>query len=230
MTLYRKFIIYLRKQDEFPFLISNESVQILHDFFPAGNTQLSLPLISKPVTPRLRDSSSNRPFSLNRLPTVVVKYPRVDFNGLTDSQLKLFTCVKISSLYHYCKVLFIMEEQTLYQRLGGYDGIAAVAGNLLPRLMADALLGRFWQNRGDDGLGREKQLLIDFLCANSGGPLTYVGRNMLTTHKGMVICEKDWANFTIHLNSTLDHFQVEETEKSQVCGFIESLKGEIVDK
>ena len=82
-----------------------------------------------------------------------------------------------------------MENQTLYQRLGGYDSIAAVTSDLLPRLMGDPLLGRFWQNRGEDGIRREKQLLIDFLCANSGGPLTYVGRDMLTSHKGMGISE-----------------------------------------
>ena len=123
-----------------------------------------------------------------------------------------------------------MENQTLYQRLGGYDSIAAVASDLSPRLMGDPLLGRFWQNRGEDGIRREKQLLIDFLCANSGGPLTYVGRDMLTSHKGMGISEKDWGNFMIHLYATLEHLQVAETEKNQVCGFIESLKGEIVDK
>jgi hemoglobin len=123
-----------------------------------------------------------------------------------------------------------MENQTLYQRLGGYDSIAAVASDLLPRLMGDPLLGRFWQNRGEDGIRREKQLLIDFLCANSGGPLTYVGRDMLTSHKGMGISEKDWGNFMIHFYATLEHLQVAETEKNQVCGFIESLKGEIVDK
>lgn len=64
-----------------------------------------------------------------------------------------------------------MSEQTLYERLGGYDGITGFANNLLPRLQSDPLLGRFWENRGDDGIEREKQLLIDYLCANAGGPI-----------------------------------------------------------
>jgi hemoglobin len=122
-----------------------------------------------------------------------------------------------------------MQNESLYSRLGGYDNIAAVASDLLPRLMGDPLLGRFWKYRGADGIQREKQLLIDFLCANSGGPMTYVGRDMLTTHKGMQINEQDWNNFTTHLNATLNHFQVPEKEKSEVVGFAESLKGEIVE-
>ena len=39
---------------------------------------------------------------------------------------------------------------TLYKRLGGYDAIAAVCDDLLPRLMGDAQLARFWQNRAED--------------------------------------------------------------------------------
>ncbi|SRR6266542_2648241 len=69
-----------------------------------------------------------------------------------------------------------MAEQgtaTLYARLGGYDAVAAVADDLLPRVMSDPQLGRFWTHRGADGIRREKQLLIDFLCASAGGPLYY---------------------------------------------------------
>ena len=59
------------------------------------------------------------------------------------------------------------ETKTLYERLGGYEAIAAVANDLLPRLRADPQLGRFWAHRGEDGIMREKQLLIDFLCVSA---------------------------------------------------------------
>ena len=77
------------------------------------------------------------------------------------------------------------KEATLYSRLGGYDAISAVADDLLRRLRADAQLGRFWQHRGEDGVSREKQLLVDFLCASAGGPLYYRGRDMAISHRGM---------------------------------------------
>ena len=117
---------------------------------------------------------------------------------------------------------------TLYARLGGYDAIAAVADDLLPRLQSDARLARFWQNRGEDGLRREKQLLIDFLCASAGGPLYYVGRDMKTSHRGMGIDAEDWSVFVNHLNATLDKFEVPAEERSQVLGFIDSLRQDIV--
>ena len=81
---------------------------------------------------------------------------------------------------------------TLYSRLGGYDAIAAVSEALLQRLQTDPQLGRFWKHRGKDGMRREKQLLIDFLCASAGGPLYYTGRDMKLSHEGMGISESDW--------------------------------------
>ena len=88
---------------------------------------------------------------------------------------------------------------TLYARLGRYDAIAAVSEDLVGRLQADKQLGRFWANRGEDGIRREKQLLIDFLCASAGGPLLYVGRDMKTSHRGMGVSESDWRLFTGHM-------------------------------
>ena len=121
------------------------------------------------------------------------------------------------------------EAKTLYARLGGYDAISAVANNLVSRLMADARLGRFWANRGEDGVRREIQLLIDFLCHSAGGPMLYTGRDMKISHKGMRITEEDWAALLLHLNATLDHFQVPAAEKDAVVGFIQSTKGDIVE-
>lgn len=122
-----------------------------------------------------------------------------------------------------------MTETTLYSKLGGYDAISAVVSNLLPRLMSDTQLRRFWDHRGSDGLAREKQLLIDFLCSCSGGPMVYTGRDMRTSHKGMRIDESDWSLFLGHLNDTLDHFNVDDAEKKSVLDFVGGTKVDIVE-
>jgi hemoglobin len=119
--------------------------------------------------------------------------------------------------------------KTLYERLGGYDAISAVCNDLLPRLQADPQLARFWQHRGEDGLKREKQLLIDFLCSCAGGPLYYTGRDMKTTHKGMKISETDWSAFLRHLHATLDTFQVPRAERDEVVAFVQSTKKDMVE-
>jgi len=121
------------------------------------------------------------------------------------------------------------EQKTLYLRLGGYDAISAVVHDLLARLMSDAQLGRFWQNRGDDGIDREKQLLINFLCASAGGPVLYTGSDNQTSHQGMGITDSDWTLFINHLKETLEFFQVPAVEQQEILSFIETTKSDIVD-
>ena len=122
-----------------------------------------------------------------------------------------------------------MSERTLYERLGGYDAISAVAIDLLPRLQADSGLGRFWDHRGEDGVTRERQLLIDFLCSSAGGPTYYTGRDMKTSHKGMRISESDLSAFIGHREATLDAFEVPQRERDDVVTFIQSTKSDIVE-
>ncbi len=122
-----------------------------------------------------------------------------------------------------------MSEPTLYQRLGGYDAISAVCTDLIRRLRADAQLGRFWAHRGEDGIAREYQLLVDFLCNAAGGPMYYTGRDMKLTHRGMRISASDWDVFLGHLNATLDGFQVPAAERAAVVGFVNSTRDDMVE-
>ena len=122
-----------------------------------------------------------------------------------------------------------MSEMSLYERLGGYDAIAAVVTALMVRIKDDDELSRFYHHRGADGIAREEQLLVDFLCASSGGPMVYTGRDMKTVHIGMRLGEEDWKRAMAHLAATLEVFDVPEKEKLEVMGFHENLKPEIVE-
>ena len=64
---------------------------------------------------------------------------------------------------------------------------------------------------------------------NAGGPLLYTGRDNITSHRGMGISEEDWDCFIIHLKDTLNHFNVPDSEKSDVLAFIETTKADIVE-
>lgn len=122
-----------------------------------------------------------------------------------------------------------MSDKTLYERLGGYDGITAFVNNLLPRLQSDSQLGRFWANRGADGIDREKQLLIDYLCTNTGGPVYYTGRDMKLSHTGMGISESDWSTFLGHAGDTMVALGVQAQECDEVVAFVLSLKDDMVE-
>lgn len=122
-----------------------------------------------------------------------------------------------------------MTEKTLYERLGGYDGVTAFVNNLLPRLKGDDQLGRFWAHRGADGIEREKQLLIDYLCSNAGGPVYYTGRDMKLSHVGMNINESDWQVFFGHAGATMEALGMAQQECDDVVAFVSGLQGDIVE-
>jgi len=120
--------------------------------------------------------------------------------------------------------------KSLYVRLGGYDAIAAVVDDLLPRLREDSLLGRFWTSpRSVDTNNRERQLAIDYIASAAGGPTIYLGRDMKLAHKGMGITKADYAAFMRCLSISLDTFEVPEPERGEVVTFALSLEQEIAE-
>ncbi len=123
-----------------------------------------------------------------------------------------------------------MSDLALFDRLGGYSAIVTLVDDLLPRLQSDPQLGRFWAHRGADGIARERQLLIDFLCSESGGSMYYCGRSMVLTHKGMNISNEDWWIFLGHAGVALKTVGVKEPELGEVVEFVSGLASEIIDE
>src|ERR1051326_7291556 len=109
-------------------------------------------------------------------------------------------------------------EKSLYQRLGGYDAIAAFADDLLPRLLNDPQLGVYWKGKCKDSLRKERQILVDYLCSLTGGPVNYTGRDMKTSHDGLAISEGDWNVFAQHPGTSLDDMGVPPREKHERLG------------
>lgn len=121
------------------------------------------------------------------------------------------------------------QEQTLYQRIGGYDAIAAVVDDFVGRMATDAQLGRFFDGHSQSSLTKIRQLVIEQICQATGGPCLYTGRDMKTVHKGLRISESHWDVMLVHFRATMDRFQVPEPEREQMIGFLASLKADIVE-
>ena len=124
--------------------------------------------------------------------------------------------------------VFAQQQKSLYQRLGGYDALAAVTDDFIGRLATDPLEKRFFVGHNKEGLTRIRQHVIDFLCVATGGPCAYTGQDMKTAHTGLGITEDDWNAAVKDLVATLDKFHVPDQEKKEVLGAISGLKGDIV--
>jgi hemoglobin len=121
-------------------------------------------------------------------------------------------------------------KKSLYERLGGYNAIAAVVDDFVGRLVTDKKLERFFAGHSTDSKKRIRQHVIDQLCAATGGPCFYTGRTMKDSHAGLGITEEEWDISVKHLVATLDKFKVPEAEKKELLDVVGTLKNDIVEK
>ena len=119
--------------------------------------------------------------------------------------------------------------ESLYKRLGGYDALAAVTDDFLGRLLADPEFGKFFMGHSTESKQRIRQLIVDQLCAVTGGPCVYIGRDMKTAHAGLGITEAQWDASVKLLIESLDKFRVPQKEKDEFLALASSLKGDIVE-
>lgn len=133
------------------------------------------------------------------------------------------SCVTIAGTLH-------AQAPSLYKRLGGYDALAAVTDDFIGRLATDSVIGRFFVGHSKDSQLRIRQLVVDQLCAVTGGPCVYIGRTMKATHAGLGISGAEWNRSVRLLTATLNKFNVPAAEQSEVLAAISALKPDIVEK
>lgn len=121
-------------------------------------------------------------------------------------------------------------EKTLYERLGGSQGIAALVDDIVAAHMANPVIGaRFLPYRSQpERLPTVKQHLRDFLGAGSGGPEKYEGRDMRAAHRGMNVSGEEYVATIDDILATLAKHQIDEATRKDVLAIAWSLKGDIV--
>jgi hemoglobin len=122
------------------------------------------------------------------------------------------------------------EKKSLYERLGGYDAIAAVVDDFITRLATDPRFARFFSGFSTDSKKRLRQHILDQFCRAAGGSCVYMGRDMKTAHTGLGITEADWDAAARHLVAALDKYKVPKSEKDELLAFVISQKKDIVEK
>lgn len=118
------------------------------------------------------------------------------------------------------------ETASLYDRLGGKPAITAVIDEFVGNVANDARINdRF----ATTDIPKLKGHLVDQVCGATGGPCTYTGRDMKTTHAGMRITNADFTAMVEDLVSALNTFQVPQTEQKELLGLLGSMKSDIVE-
>jgi hemoglobin len=123
---------------------------------------------------------------------------------------------------------------SLYERLGGEAGIAAVVDTLVSLAAADTVLNFTRQGTANEweatpeNIAAFKAHMVHFIGQATGGPQVYEGRDMATAHAGMEITDAEFDRLAGHLGAALTAYDVPEEEKQELFTIVESTRSAIV--
>jgi hemoglobin len=115
---------------------------------------------------------------------------------------------------------------SLYERLGETAAITAVVDDFVARCASDDRINAKFA-RSD--VPRLKKMLVDQICEATGGPCTYTGRDMRTTHDGMGVTAGEFDALVDNLVATLDAAGVGAAEKDELLGALAPMRSDIVE-
>ncbi|MEO8822441.1 MAG: group 1 truncated hemoglobin [Ginsengibacter sp.] len=123
-------------------------------------------------------------------------------------------------------------EKILFDRLGGTNGISSIVDDVVEAHMNNpSVSARFLPYRDQpERLVVIKKHTVDFFSDGSGGPVTYTGRDMPATHKGMNISPAEYMYVIDDIMQVLEKYKIDEDSKKDVLAILWSLKGMIISK
>lgn len=107
------------------------------------------------------------------------------------------------------------DSETLYEVLGGNDGVASVVDEMYRRILADEELAPFFAKTD---LERLKRMQTAFIAAMIDGPPQYSGAELNQIHRNRGIERRHFSRFCGHMLDSLHHHGVAPNLIDQVLG------------
>lgn len=117
---------------------------------------------------------------------------------------------------------------SVYRQLGGREGISQIVDDFVVNVVADNRINIRFKALPAPQVFKFKSNLADQICDATGGPCSYVGRDMKTTHAGMKITEGEWSATVEALVKALDKNNVPAGAKTALLGALGPMKSDIV--
>lgn len=116
------------------------------------------------------------------------------------------------------------QARTLFERVGGEQGVARLIQAFYARVLADPELSPFFTETSMERLRRMQRA---FLSAALDGPIVYTGRTLAEVHYGRGIRPPHLQRFVEHLLAALRGFDVGEDDVEAIRARIATYADEI---
>ena len=117
------------------------------------------------------------------------------------------------------------KSDALYRALGGTDGITKVVDAALAEIHGDLRINIFFEKTDMADLRR---LLIEQICAATGGPCEYTGRSMEEAHSGLNLTDADFDAFVQDLVRAMDSVKVPKDLQKQLLDLLGPMRPQVV--
>ncbi|GAB5437687.1 group I truncated hemoglobin [Falsiruegeria mediterranea] len=114
---------------------------------------------------------------------------------------------------------------TLYDRLGGTEGIRRIVDKLVDNHLSNPVVSARFSGSDADNL---KEMAGNFFITGSGGPEIYTGKDMVTTHKHMNINGDEFVAVLDDAMNALQANDIGQREQEEVLYILYSLKDQVV--
>ena len=121
----------------------------------------------------------------------------------------------------------LMAEDTLYERLGGAEGIAVVVDHFIEEISFDLEIYPFFK---DSDIERFRNKFSEQLCAVSDGPCRYSGDDMSSVHTGMNIGEADFNRVVELLKKALTDSGIPYTDQNRLLKKLAPLRNDMLHR
>ena len=113
------------------------------------------------------------------------------------------------------------EAPSLYERLGGWDGIGQVVTDTVALHNENPAIAHYFADVDNEKLIAH---VTAFFAAGTGGPAKYEGRDMTTAHATMGLSDADFDSAVADVLKALDKNGIGDGEKAEVAAILESLR------
>ena len=113
---------------------------------------------------------------------------------------------------------------TLYDRVGGEQGVKNLVRSFYDRVLKDSELAPFFEDASIDRLFR---MQYEFFAAALDGPVTYSGLSIHQAHFGLGIDKVQFGRFVNHLIDTLKTFQLTDSETHALIARVNTYADEV---
>lgn len=118
-----------------------------------------------------------------------------------------------------------MEENSLYEKLGGEGELAKMIDYFYDQVLKDDTIKNFFS---DIDMDRVRSHQTKFISYALGGPNQYTGKEMKEAHEGMNLNPKHFEAFISHFSKALDHFGVEKNDIDEALNKVNSVRENIL--